>query len=132
VPSRSRLLTGLVLLSAFSACGSSAEQPAADVVTAFRDAIAGKDGKAACAVLAPRTAEELEQSAAKPCAEAILEEEPSAPVGQPQIQTYGSMAQAKYDGETLFLSRFDEGWLVTAAACTMSAGDLYDCAVKGG
>ena len=132
VPPGSRLLAGLVLLIVLSACGSPAEQPAGDAASAFREAIAGGDGRAACAVLAPRTVEELEQSAGKPCAQAILEEEPSVPAGHPRIQTFGSMAQVKYDGETLFLSRFDEGWLVTAAACTRSTGGLYDCTVKGG
>lgn len=97
----------------------------------FTRAIAGKDGEAACAVLAVRTIEELEQSTGKPCATAILEEDPLVPAGQPRVQTFGSMAQARYDGETLFLSRFDESWLVTAAACTKSAAGTYECAVKG-
>ena len=34
------------------------------------------------------------------------------------MSAYGTMARARYEEDTLFLTRFESGWRVMAAACT--------------
>jgi hypothetical protein len=115
-----------------TACGSPADQAAEKQATDLRSALASQDGDAACAALAPRTASELEQSAGKPCPRAILEEKLPTDGEVSGVRVFGTMAQVKYDGETVFLSRFPDGWRVSAVGCTEGAAGLYDCAVEGG
>jgi hypothetical protein len=122
----------LVLLPALSGCGS---MPHADVVMAaagaFHRAVADRDGAAACAELAPQTRSELEQSAGKPCAVAVLEEEvpPEAP-SDPEV--FGTQAMVRVGSGATFLSRFPDGWKVMAAACEPRPGAPYDCSITGG
>jgi hypothetical protein len=132
LPPRIRLLTlGLLVLTA-SACGSTQDQAARDVAVRFYSAVADHDGRVACDLLAPESVDELEQSAQKPCAEALFDEDLPA-VGEPEdVRAYGTMAQVGYDGETVFLTRFPNGWRVMAAGCTPAAAERYDCQVKGG
>ena len=41
-------------------------------------------------------------------------------------------AIVRWGAETMFLARFDNGWLVTAAGCTPRGKDLpYDCSIEG-
>lgn len=40
------------------------------------------------------------------------------------------MAQARFESDTVFLSRFDGEWLVVAAACTPVSGHPYDCSIQ--
>ncbi len=83
-------------------------------------------------MLAHSTRSELEQSTGDPCAEAILSE--TVPIAGPEIDVdaYGTMARARYEEDTLFLTRFESGWRVMAAACTPRPSiDGYDCKVKG-
>jgi hypothetical protein len=122
----------LVLLAALSGCGST---PHAEVVmavaAAFHRAVAETDGAAACDELAPQTRTELEQSAAKPCAQAVLEEQvpPGAP-SDPEV--FGTQAMVRVGGGATFLARFPDGWKVMAAACEPRPGAPYDCSISGG
>ena len=104
------------------ACGAAAN--------AFYSAVASGRGAVACDALAPATQSELEHSAGKPCAEAVLTE--GVPeVTQPRwVKVFGTMAQVSYAGEVAFLTRFEDGWRVVAAACT-PVRDRYDCSVQG-
>ncbi|MET7971320.1 hypothetical protein [Micromonospora sp. NPDC005305] len=52
-------------------------------------AVAEKDGAAACSLLAPDTAAELEYSVDKPCAEAILDEDLPGPGSVSASEVYG-------------------------------------------
>jgi hypothetical protein len=57
--------------------------------------------------------------------------------GTPHVEVYASMAQVRWSGETTFVSRYDSGWRVYAAACSPDPSsprdaDRYDCDVKGG
>jgi hypothetical protein len=113
-----------------TACQSSQESPSRGAAESFYGAIAAQDGRTACDLLTPATRSELEKSAGKHCEEAVLEE--LDPVeGTPSVDVYGTMAQARYDGETAFLTRFPDGWRVVAAGCTPAEADRYDCSVKG-
>jgi hypothetical protein len=116
-------------------CGGVDQRPATDTAQRFYAAVQHRDGKAACALLVGSTRSELEQSAGKPCPEAVLEEDIPTPRGPVEADVFGTMAQVRYAGETAFLARSDTGWRVMAVAC----GDRparpespYDCQVKGG
>jgi ketosteroid isomerase-like protein len=130
--SRIRLLPlGLLVLTA-SACGSTQDQPARDVAVQFYSAVADHDGRVACDLLAPDTVHELEQASQKPCVEGLFDENLPAVREPEEVRAYGTMAQVRYGGETVFLARFPDGWRVMAAGCTPAAAERYDCQVKGG
>lgn len=90
-----------------------------------------EQGEEACSLLAPAARSELESSTGRPCPEAVLEEDLGVPTSSPRVEVYDTMAQVRYDDETVFLSRFDGAWLVVAAACTPNPRQLpYDCGIQ--
>jgi hypothetical protein len=101
----------------------------------FERALRAGDPDAACALLAPDTRQEVEesnQSGPSGCSEAITDED--LPDGGPvrTVEVYGHQARAVLADDTLFLSLFPGGWRVVAAGCEPRAGHPYDCTVKGG
>jgi hypothetical protein len=127
------LLAGLVAATGvLSSCGNAQDDDVARVARAFYSAVEAGKGAQACALLAPATRTELQQSSGTPCDEAILDEV-ETPVGrQVDVDAFGTMAQARLAGDTVFLTRFDTGWLVMAAACTRpKQPGAYECRVKG-
>jgi hypothetical protein len=126
--------TGLACLAAcclaLTGCGSSQDDAVDTAAGAFYEAVATGDGDGACAVLAPVTLAELEQSSGRPCPEAVLSEEIPDVAAPEGIEVFGTMAQVRYDGEVAFLTRFEDGWRIVAAACT-PARSRYDCSVQG-
>lgn len=132
LPPGMRIVPLGVLLLAASACGSAQDQPVGQTAGQFYSAVADGDGRVACHLLAPDTLVELEQSAQKPCAEALVEEDLPAVRDRGRVRAFGTMAQVRYDGETVFLTRFADGWKIMAAGCTPTAPERYDCQVQGG
>jgi hypothetical protein len=132
VPLKHVLVGVPALVALATACGSSAGGPVERQATEFTSAISSENGGAACDDLSARTRDALEQSTGKPCPRAVLE----APIradGEPRrVRVFGNMAQVRYAEDTVFLSRFDGVWLVTAAGCTPTLSGIYDCAVEGG
>jgi hypothetical protein len=121
-----------VLVPGVAACGPVHEDAVRRTASDFYAAYAADEGATACAALAPRTRSELEQSAGKPCAEAVLEED-LPQVDEPlEIRVFGTQAEVVWRGETTFLARFRGGWKVMAAACTPREDHPYDCRVAGG
>jgi hypothetical protein len=122
-------MTMLVL----AGCASVGERgdAAASVALGMLTAVESDDGGAACGVLAPDTLAELEQSAGKPCPEAILEEDLSPPGEVQQSRVYGQWAQIRLTGDTVFLAVFPGGWRVVAAGCSPRGERPYDCALQG-
>lgn len=129
----SRLAAVVLLALGLSACGGERDQAVEDVATSFYAALARDDGDAACRLLAPATRDELEQSAGKACAAAILDEEVPEVTDPLDVQVYGIAGEVRFGTDTAFLAKFRGGWRVSAVACTPSASDQpYDCKVAGG
>jgi hypothetical protein len=109
------------------------ETAAAAVATRMLTAVAGHDGSAACALLAPDTASEVGQSAGESCAKAILDEDLPSPGAVSGTEVYGQWAQVRLTDDTVFLGVFPGGWRVVAAGCRPRGGDRpYDCVLQGG
>ena len=128
--SAAALVAGVVLVTA-TACGSSSSTPSSHAAEQFYQALEAEDGTAACALLAPETREEIEDSAEAPCPTAILDEDIPSAGKVTATHLYGNQAQVRLSGDTAFLAEFDDGWKIVAAACTPRGERPYDCAVKG-
>jgi len=126
-----RVLLVLPLL-ALSACGGAQDGSVESAADRFYAALDSDDGADACALLSARTRDQLEQSAGKACAQAVVEEGLTVPTAAREVETFGTAAQVRWDGETTFLSRYGDRWLVVAAGCLPVPGDRYDCALQGG
>ena len=126
-------MVALALVGLLSSCGGSQDDAVSEAAHDFVAAVADGDGEGACAQLAPSTRSELQQSSGEPCAKAVLEEAVEEVGTQVELDAYGTMARVRFDRDTVFLTRFDDGWRVLAAACTPPQGQgPYDCQVKGG
>jgi hypothetical protein len=112
-------------------CASDDGPQVLDAARGFYEAHARGDGAAACALLAPGTVEEVEQSAGASCAEAVLDEDVPDVAGVPNVEVFGNEAQVRFDDDTAFLAAFPDGWKVVAAACRARPGRPYECRVKG-
>lgn len=132
IVSTSPVVGVLLATLALSACGSSTTDGVAEVADEFYAALADHDGAAACALLAPATRSELEQSAGRPCPQAIVEERLPSPAGAGSVHVFNTASNVEYQGETTFLGLFDDGWKVTAAGCTARPPHPYDCTISGG
>jgi hypothetical protein len=121
-------------VSVLAGCGSVGERgdAAASVAMRMVAAVEAEDGAGACAVLAPNTVSELEESAGKPCAEAILDEDLPAPGAVTGSDVYGQWAQVRFTSDTVFLGVFPGGWRVVAAGCSPRQERPYGCALQGG
>jgi hypothetical protein len=130
------LVAALAVLALITSagCASAGERAtaAAAVATRLLTVVAGGDGAAACAMLAPDTVSELEQSAGKPCARAILDADLPAPGSVTRADVYGQWAQVRLSDDTVFLAVFPGGWRVVAAGCQPRQDRPYDCVLKGG
>jgi hypothetical protein len=126
-------LAGLIATASvvLSGCGAAPDSDAESAASHFLAAAQHGDGQAACALLAPETRSELEQSSSGPCAKAVLDEKPGSGSVE-KVSVFETMAQVKFTSGVVFLSRFDSGWLVTAAACSPVPNRPYDCSIQAG
>jgi hypothetical protein len=127
---RSVIATATVLVVAACAQPSQRRDAAADVAARLLTAVQDTDGAAACAVLTPGTVAGLEQSSAKPCAEAVLEQDLPGPSPVDRVDVYGQWARVQMPTDTMFLAIFPGGWRVAAAGCSAQAGRPYDCLLQ--
>jgi hypothetical protein len=134
VRTTSLLVVGLPAVLLLGGCGADAErQQAAQVADTFTADVSA-DPQAACALLAPRTEQSVEQDG-QPCVRALVQDDLPTPGEHTSVTVAGHSAQVRYTGETVFLALFDDGWRVTAAGCSRTSPDPavpYDCAVEGG
>ena len=66
------------------------------------------------------------------CPQGILDQAAPAAGAVQGTQVWGGSAQVRLRGDTVFLSRFHDGWRVLAAGCVPRAGKPYDCELAGG
>ena len=90
------------------------------------------DGMAACELLAPETRSKQEQTAGRPCPEAIVDEDLPRGGRVRGAQVWSDAAMVHLDTDTLFLAEFSSGWKVTAAGCRARPGRPYDCTMESG
>ena len=128
------MILAVAVLPWISSCGSVGPDAAsaATVAVAFHKALAGSDGAAACALLAPETAAEVETTAERACPEAVVDQDVPDAAAVEVSQTFGRSAQVVMDGDVLFLAIFDGRWRITAAGCQANGAQPYDCQVKDG
>ncbi|GAA4413988.1 hypothetical protein GCM10023168_37210 [Fodinibacter luteus] len=132
MPATTAALVALASLS-LAGCGADVERAGAARAADAFTASATADPGAACAVLAPRTLERLEEDGH--CARALATAGLPEAGARGQVSVAGHSAQVRYASDTVFLSLFADGWRVTAAGCRdRSADDAvpYDCIVDGG
>jgi len=105
-------------------CGGTSDAAVSSVSDTFRRA---------CALLSAQTVSDLEQSSGRPCATAVLQEHVPTTGDPTAVEVYGRMAQVRYADDTIFLSRFHQGWRLVAAGCQLASGaaQRFDCQVKG-
>jgi hypothetical protein len=127
-----RVLAGAAMSALkLTSCAGTQDEAAGSAAHDFLAAVQARDGRGACALMAPAARTELETSSGKPCPEAVVEEAQGEVSTPRSVHVYDSMAQVRFDSETLFLSRFDGDWLVIGAACTAKPGDQpYDCSIQ--
>ncbi|MFI1100674.1 hypothetical protein [Streptomyces melanogenes] len=99
---------------------------------AFEQALAGADYPRACALLAPRTRQQLEEDEHQPCDSALRGQGLAAAGEVRGTQVYGRQALLRLRKDTLFLSQFEDGWKVVTAGCTPQGDKPYRCSLKGG
>jgi hypothetical protein len=114
------------------ACSSPETPDATQVAQRFARAVDSSGASTACGYLAPATKSQLEKSAGKRCPAAILEQHLPRTGALRSAAAYGTMAQVRLRGDTLFLARFQGGWKVMAAGCSPKPGHPYDCTLQGG
>ena len=131
----SRAGLAVVVLAAaglLAGCGSGSSAAPRDAAVAVRAAWLQGDGSAACDLLAPETAAEVVSSSGRPCSQGILDQDAPAAGAVQATQVWGGSAQVRFSGDTVFLSRFHDGWQVLAAGCVPRAGKPYACELAGG
>jgi hypothetical protein len=124
-----------VLLSMTLGCGADAGPAGLDARTTaqrFTQALTEGNHAQACSLLSPETKAQLEQASGKPCGVAIAEENLAAADAFEDIAMFGTMAQVRFAGDTVFVTKFPRGWKVLAAGCSPVPGEHYDCRLQGG
>jgi hypothetical protein len=120
---------GTIVLCAGVCCGCASGQREVDSTAAAADFLAAMgdgDTRAACALLATSTRDDLETSEGRPCGSAL--DSVDIPAGDvDEVQVWGDRAQARTSAGTLFLVELNSGWQVSAAGCTRADNGTYDC-----
>ena len=129
-----RAQRALLVLAVVAVAGCGGGDPAAPeaAATAFARAAAGGDGARACALLSPAVRDAL-ASRSGSCPDAVSAEPPPGAAPVVRAERYGQQARVVTDADTIFLSRFPDGWKVIAAGCTAGGGGKpYDCTISEG
>jgi hypothetical protein len=115
---------GALLLAALTGCANAEEPEVRDVASSF----AAGDPQVRCDLLAAGTLTSVLAEGA--CPEAI-EELPLGSGDVVSVEVWGSDALVHLADDTLFLTREDAGWRVSAGACTDVGVDRpYECRLE--
>jgi hypothetical protein len=125
----------LLAVLATAGCGRAADRDEVRSVTEhFLGAVEAGDGELACGDLSTDTRKALESQEQRDCRDAVgeLQLEPGA---TERVEVY--VTNAKVDlasGQSVFLSRTQEGWRLSAVGCEPEAGEPaeqpFDCEVE--
>jgi hypothetical protein len=110
------------------AAGSRA-QDASRAAARFLDAAGRGDGGSACALLVPRTREDLGVSQGQPCDRSLPLDRLHGTIQGADV--WSGWAKVSTDAGALFLTEFESGWLITAAGCRSDGEAPYQCVVGG-
>ncbi len=119
------MVAGLLVLLV-TGCSGAAEQEAGAAAAAF-----AADPAAACDRLAPDTARALAEEGTD-CGEALAGFS-GGDAAVLQVEVAGESAFVRLADQVVFLARFPQGWLVTAAGCVREDTDPavpYECEVQ--
>ena len=108
------------------------ETAASRAALRFEQSVRQADWSRACTALAPQTRQELMQSEKSSCAKALPGQQLPYAGAVRGSEVYGQQAQVVLNSDTLFLSAFPAGWLITAAGCEPRHHQPYQCKVRGG
>ncbi|MFM6852218.1 MAG: hypothetical protein ACKOVB_24270, partial [Terrabacter sp.] len=97
------------------------EEPEAQRVATEFARLAGNDPGAACALLAPRTLQQVTEDGDGDCAKGLTSDKPEPPTKVTSVSVAINSAQVVMAGQVLFLAHFDNGWKVLAAGCSRDA-----------
>ena len=122
---RLAIVGAIVIACAGCAAGQRANESRA-IATEFLAAMDAGDTRAACALLATDTRDELEFSEGEPCAASLASVEIAGGTVE-EVAVWGDRAKAGASTGTLFLVQLDVGWRVAAAGCVRGEGEAYDC-----
>ena len=115
--------------TALSGCTVQAgNQEVSAVAARFLSAAAAGERGAACALLTPRTRDDL-AVADGPCEESLPVDQLGGSVTG--ADTWSDWARVSTGTGALFLTRFDTGWRVAAAGCQSRGEAPYRCVVGG-
>jgi hypothetical protein len=122
--------TAVVCVAVLASCTSqSGQEDAASVAARFLDAAGRGDTGAACALLTPRTREDLAVSDGQSCEQSLPTDRLGGSVKQ--VDTWSDWALVNTEDSSVFLTEFDSGWLVSAAGCQLNGDAPYRCVVGG-
>lgn len=113
-------------------CGAGpSEQDVTVVVQRFQDAVAARDGAAACAQLAPATRSKVASDKGEPCARAVLALGLRGGGRAEGADVYLTSGIAHVGRDAVFLQQTPTGWRISAAGCTPTHADMpYDCELE--
>lgn len=113
-------------------CGTQDDRAAVRAaVSAFVAAQSAGDGALGCAQLTAQAREALERDAGgRSCASAIQDVRVRG-TGVASVAVYAAQAQVELaGGDTVFLSRGDQGWRISAAGCRGRGDEPLDCEIE--
>lgn len=132
-PRALRYAAGLAAVAVLASCagqGSVEADAAGDAARHFVTAQV-EDVADACELLAPKTLQEVDSEGA--CATVLTDSAPQAAPRFRSVEVYGTNAMARFEGDTVFLARFRDGWRVTAARCQPDGPKRpYQCEIQAG
>jgi hypothetical protein len=122
-------LVGLCALVLSGCASQSTRDEAMAAAGRFLDAVSRSDTRAACALLTPRVRDELVTSDGRSCTAAL----PTDRLGgrAESADTWSDQAVVRTGDGALFLTEFDDAWLVSAAGCQSNGDAPYRCVVGG-
>jgi hypothetical protein len=124
------LLVAVLLAVLVVGCASrTGQQDAAAVATRFLDAAGRGDTEMACALLTPRTREDLATADGQPCEQSLPTDRLGGSVEQ--VDAWSDWARVNTADSSVFLTEFNSGWLVSAAGCEPNGDAPYRCVVGG-